>query len=375
MKIAIVMPRGMRFGPEAATSIDLCVRDAVWESRFHETTTVICEEVAQPFPGFKLKTYRKASKITRIREIAGIVRALDPDLIVVQQHLPTASALASKFPNYPVMLHKHNFVTTTSGFRRFRRYRELNKLAGITFVSQAGLDRFALDYPKCRAAKFVALNGLPTQEWAEEAEKLNQIIAVGRIESRKGMVEIADALARVLPDFPEWNAKIIGSMSDEEETNQAFDTAVKGVERLQRTGALSHREVVSAVCSSRIAVVNSREEAFGRVALEGMAGGAALVTTRVGGLREVVGDACVPLLHGSSDEIETGLRALMTDPHRCDRLAEEGRERFQNNFTIKHTASSLDDAYEELTHSRLDSVASYATSREAQIGNRSPSRP
>lgn len=374
MKIAIIMPRGMRFGPESATSIDLCVRDAVAESKFRASTTIICEEIDHPFEGFKILTYGRASKLRRIREVARIVRSIAPDLIVVQQHLPTASALAWQFPDCQVMLHKHNFVATTTGLRRYRRYLELNRLAGITFVSQAGLDRFAIDYPNCQAAKFVALNGLPVEDWGQSIDKINQIIAVGRIESRKGMVEIADALARVLPDYPEWNAKIIGSMSDEEETKEAFDNAIQGVDRLHRTGALSHKEVVSAVCSSKIAVVNSREEAFGRVALEGMAGGAALVTTRVGGLREVVGDVCVPLEDGSPEEIEKNLRALISDPTRREQLAAAGRARFKDNFTIKHTASSLDAVYDELFHARSGSSPGFAATREHSMSESSSYR-
>ena len=47
MKIAVILPRGMHFGPKRATAIDLCVRDFVTFSRFRDTTAIFGEFVGR----------------------------------------------------------------------------------------------------------------------------------------------------------------------------------------------------------------------------------------------------------------------------------------------------------------------------------------
>src|SRR5690606_30964677 len=50
-RIAVVMPRGMSFGPERASSIDLCAHDFITHSRYRASTTVHADEVARPYAG------------------------------------------------------------------------------------------------------------------------------------------------------------------------------------------------------------------------------------------------------------------------------------------------------------------------------------
>lgn len=351
LKIAVILPRGMHFGPRAATSIDLCVRDSVRFSRFAGSTTIICENIDEPFDGFNLEKYAPASKARRVKSVSKIIRSIGPDLIVVHQHLPSAGMIASRFPKIPVLLHKHNFIKATKGFRRFRRYRQMARLAGLVFVSDSCKNRFQDDYPRCRIPRFVARNGLPGDAWSSSPEKRDQIIAVGKIGRGKGMVEIAEALARVLPQHPGWSARIVGPLSDEADTVATFQRTLRGVERLEWVGALSHQAVIAEYLRSRISIVNSRREAFGRVAIEAFAGGTALVSSRVGGLEEVVGDACIPLACGSSDEIAARLDELLLKPERIEELAVAGRRRFERRFTIDRTAKALDDAYCDVTGS------------------------
>ena len=45
MRIAVVMPRNMRFGPGQPTSIDLCAHDFVRRSRYLADTLVVAEAV------------------------------------------------------------------------------------------------------------------------------------------------------------------------------------------------------------------------------------------------------------------------------------------------------------------------------------------
>ncbi|MBY8976983.1 glycosyltransferase family 4 protein [Rhodobacteraceae bacterium NNCM2] len=345
MTIAIVLPRNMHFGPARATSIDLVAHDAVAHSRYRDETVVICQQSDDYYDGFEIRPYPGGSTRARVRQVAEILREIGPSLIVVHQHLPSAAALARIFSETPVILHKHNFIEPVTWFRRMRRYRQLNRLAGIVFVSEACRTDFVRDFPGARARTFVAHNCLVPGDWPPAPEKAREIVAIGRIEHRKGQVEIAEALSRVLPEFPDWRARFIGALEDDAEVATAFRRLVEASPQIDWPGPVPFAEIVAATRRASIAVVNSRKEAFGRVAIEAFAGEAALISSDCGGLKEVIGDAAAILHTGDADEIATHLRDLLGDQAKREELAQKGRQRFEELFTPAVTASQLDDAY------------------------------
>ncbi len=346
MTIAIVLPRNMHFGPARASSIDLVVHDAVAHSRYRDRTVVICQECEAYYEGFEIRPYAGGSTRMRLRAISGILRDLDPRLIVVHQHLPSAAALAQTFARLPVLLHKHNFIDPVTWFRRQRRYRQLNRLAGIVFVSEACRAGFASAFPSATAQTFVAHNCLIPEEWPSGPQKMPEIVAVGRVEPRKGQLEIAEAFQQVLPDFPDWRARFIGAMDEGSGIGAPFKALIDATPQADWIGPVPFREIVAATRRASIAVVNSRKEAFGRVAIEAFAGEAALISSPVGGLGEVIGDAACTLQTGDAAEIAAHLRALLSDAAERQRLAAAGRRRFEERFTPLVTAAQLDAAYD-----------------------------
>ena len=86
--------------------------------------------------------------------------------------------------------------------------------------------------------------------------------------------------------------------------------------------------VLSAMAQSAVTVVPSRwEEPFGMVALEAMACGSALITTRQGGLPEVVGEAAIYVPPGDAAALCYAMVQLPTAPSARGRLSELGRAR------------------------------------------------
>ena len=173
-----VLPRGMRYTQSAATSIDLYVSEMAAHSRFR--VEVIAELSDRPLPAaavHALPRFAFAETQRRSRRVAALVGSLRPAAVVVQQHLPSAAALRVRV-DAPIILQKHNFLRVSRSVSwlrdasHWRRARQLNALAGLTFVSRAVLAEFERDWPEVTiprrrlAARRLALAADPPVERA-----------------------------------------------------------------------------------------------------------------------------------------------------------------------------------------------------------------
>ena len=90
-----VLPRGMRYSLATATSIDLFVCEVAAHSRLRVEVVAESSDPALPAAAIhNLPAFGVAKTLRRARFIADLARGIDPSAIVVQQHLPSAAAVA-----------------------------------------------------------------------------------------------------------------------------------------------------------------------------------------------------------------------------------------------------------------------------------------
>lgn len=346
------MPRAMHFGPEEASSIDLCVHDFVTHSRYRDSTTVIADTVPVPYDDCTISFVPEPfSRHNLVRQLWlwRRLRAMKADLVVVQQHLPTAAMLARLMPDVPVLLHAHNFLKPRTGDgdggdRRFGR------LAGLICVSATVEAAFRRDFPSIRIPAWTIHNGLDMAGWAPAATRAPLILLVARAAPFKGVMEAVEAMLAVLPYHPEWRARVMLSNADD----PAFHAAVlarvaqAAQPRLDIAWQQPFRTVKHWSEQAAIALVPSIWlEPYGRTALEAHAGGAALISSGRGGLREISGEAAAYVEEITPASLAAAISGLITAPAACAALAEAGRRRAVESFDIRIVSSRLDDVYAE----------------------------
>jgi glycosyltransferase involved in cell wall biosynthesis len=360
MHILCFMPRNMRFGPSNATSIDLCVHDLILASRYREETRILCCENETLFPGLHISTYppsidrRKAKKI---KFALAQARSNSADVIVVQQHLPTAAGVARRSP-MPVILHKHNMtkpIPPTGFFNRVRRswrIRQHNALAGIMFVSEACRDEFRADWPEISTPMAVVYNGLDFDQWQPAEHPRNEIICVGRAAPEKGIKDAAEAIVRVLAAEPLWSARFI--LSESQRFPDYLQSVIETLKPVADRTTVELNQTLPVVRQrlqeAAIAIVPSRwEEPFGRTALEAHAAGCAVISSGTGGLREVSGDYALFLPKDfTAKDIADRLEQLVSDEAKRTRLASEGRDYCLQKFALKAVSESADRFYQRI---------------------------
>lgn len=347
MRIAVILPRNMHFGPAGATSIDLCARDAVLHSRHGAQMRIICEAAPGLYDDMPVATFSGRSVDARMRAAARHAEAHDPDLVIVHQHAPSAARLPRLMPGRRVALYLHGMPRPLRGLRRWWRARDYRDLAGLIFVSDAARRAFDALYPPDERPRMIVPNGIDQQLWGtDDARRSDTIIMVGRIEPQKGSLAVAQALAQVLPRHPGWQARFIGPMAGNKAFREAFARTIAPCPAITLTGALPFDAVRDQCRAARIAVLASHGEGFGRVAVEAFAARLALIATRAGGLDEVIGDCALALPAPDPAPVAQALETLIADPALREDLAARGHARFQAHFTTQAFAEAFDAAVE-----------------------------
>lgn len=347
-----VLPRGMRFDRDNATSIDLFVSEVASHSRF--STRIFAEHTGEPLPAaelIRLPRHRFADTFQRARFVAGHAARGRADLILVQQHLPCAAAMASRVQG-PVVLQKHNFVRPPrrggwlAGMSEQRHVGQLRSLAGITFVSEAVLRDFEHNWPDATMPRCIIPNGIDLTAWSPSPVREQTILVVGRATAEKGLRESAQALASVLTAHPGWTTTFVASEGDRNaEYLRSVQSALAPLgPRARLLQNLPASEVRRLNEKAAIAIVPSIwQEPFGRTCLEAHAGGAAVISSGTGGLPEISGEHALYLPAVTPDVIAEAVGHLIREDARRNELARGGEARVHRLFALSRIAGSLDD--------------------------------
>lgn len=373
---AFVLSRSRHFGPQRATSVDLCTETLVADSRFRADSIVIGPHIDKPFKHLSFiggssidwqSTRKRVPAIKRMLEEHGATVA------VVQEHLPTAAQLASSWAG-PVILQTHNYqaVDFTGGIiptaaRRWYRARRYIRLAGLTHVSAACQHHFQTAWPDITTQQTIVPNALMFDNWTPRVERSAKILCVGRASEEKGILLAAQGIATALRQHTDWCAEFILSEVHRfpEYINQVrqalLPLGTRGLIHIQRP----FDYVKSAYEDAAIAIVPSKwNEPFGRTALEAHAGGACLISSGTGGLGSVSGpDGAYYLPETTPDAISRAVTELISAPALRHAVAIRGRSYASAHYDISVVAPKYDDWIAAIAR------AWHARSRNSAIAN------
>src|SRR5438552_11616980 len=211
----------------------------------------------------------------------------------------------------------------------------------------------------------VVMHGVDTDRYAPPADraaafaeaKLPGRYAIGcfgRVRAQKGSDVFVDAMCRLLPNYPDFTAVMVGAIVPEQ---QGFaDDLRKKIEaaglqsRIVITGELEIEEVQRWYRRLTIYAFTSRNEGFGLTLIEAMSSGAALVASRAGAAGLVVEDGVTGVLTppGDVDALVAALEPLMRDPAAATAMGARARARVEEKFSLDAEANRIADVYRTL---------------------------
>lgn len=177
---------------------------------------------------------------------------------------------------------------------------------------------------------------------------------VGRLEPYKGGLIALRAFLDASSQTPaEASLEVIGDGSDAEAMRREVGLSTTS-HRVVFTGALPQDQTLERIGKMDIMLVPSMttpswKEQFGRVAVQAMAAGAAVIASDSGSLREVIGDCGILVPEGDVDALAGALQRLLEDPARLTSLREAGRSRAAKRFSWEAVARGVNQMYHELS--------------------------
>lgn len=248
---------------------------------------------------------------------------------------PLAYTLSEGF--IPILYSVYSFLRKELGDRpepelqaQFKIQEELlMRCQRIQLISQSERNYLAGRFPQYLFKTEVLPLGisLPLERW--QHANAHEFLYVGRLSDYKGIEDLIKAMYLIRHSGRQIYLNIVGKGPDYYEAylRQLVKSMNLGV-CVQFHGWKPSSEVRQLMERAACLVVPSRREAYGLVALEGMAIGTPLIASRAGGLEELVSNSCALTFEaGNVTQLSDVLRIALDNPSLLRSLAARGRER------------------------------------------------
>ncbi|WP_423391700.1 glycosyltransferase [Burkholderia sp. LMG 21824] len=182
-----------------------------------------------------------------------------------------------------------------------------------------------------------------------------EVLFVGRLEPRKGIDVLLEAMPVVLDAVPDVRFRIVGDDSlklpDGRTYKEAFQKQhgkSRWRDRIRFDGRIDDAALHEAYATCDVFVAPSRFESFGLVFLEAMRVGKPVIGCSAGGMPEVVEHDVNGLLvpPGDADALAQAILRLVRDPAERVAMGERGRQIFETRFTADEMAGKSLELYE-----------------------------
>jgi glycosyltransferase involved in cell wall biosynthesis len=224
----------------------------------------------------------------------------------------------------------------------------------LTAPSQAVIDLTRTWLTLKDANPFVIPNPVDEQKFRPSTfERKNSIVYTGRLERRKGVHVIAEAIPMVLEKFPAAEFLFLGSDGTDRDGVNWRDKLLSSLEADQRKQLAfeqkSRDSLVHAYQEAAMCILPSVWENFPYALLEAMSCGTPVIASNAGGFPELIEDGVSGFLVPVNDAKALAARIieLLEAPSLRARIGDHARQRVETLFSPRQVVPPMIAAYEQ----------------------------
>jgi glycosyltransferase involved in cell wall biosynthesis len=292
--------------------------------------TVVHLVLAYPIGKYQLAAALMA-RIRRRRLI--ITHQLALDIATVRASRIRKAVWAGLFRCYSRMAAVH-IASSHAGAELLTRHYAFPADRVLLIYNGADLRLFVplADMQRLQARQAIAAAVRATGPW----ENILLVCTVARLNPQKGLFDLIDAAAEVLPNVPDARFLIVG---DGELRGQLEERVARlGLsDTILFAGSRPLAQIATWLGATDLFVLPSHDEGLPLALLEAMAAGCPVVATAVGGVGEVVADESVGILvpPRQAQRLAVALRRLLDDGARRTAMGLAARERVTATFDVE----------------------------------------
>jgi UDP-glucose:(glucosyl)LPS alpha-1,2-glucosyltransferase len=361
-RIAIILPLREHFRLTDAGAVALTVKDFYLASRYqHEL--VVFGGYFDHFPDINYHYIQSGFWGIFGQNLAYAKRCIHElatsqiKIVEVHNRVHLALRIKKALPHLQVTLYLHNDPHPMAGLVKVRERNHVLEQLDLVYCVSHYVQMRLLEglEAKLLTRSRVIYNAIPLNYSTDYKNRQLWIVYAGRFVAQKGVLELAKALASLLPRFPDWKVVFLGAKGFGHQAGQSkYEQAVYAelahvAGQIDFRGHVQHDEVMNVFNQASIAVIPSIDaEAFGRTTLEAMDSGCAVISSTVGGLKEVAGDAAVLMESVSPNALSDALSLLIRDHTLRHDCALKCRLYARSKFSLSEQSSNLDTSRLEL---------------------------
>jgi glycosyltransferase involved in cell wall biosynthesis len=225
-------------------------------------------------------------------------------------------------------------------------HRLLTQSIAVASVSKYTADKTALylDYHQPITSLY---NGIKHIQVPDVSKVKGRVIFTGTLVEKKGIYQLVKAWNKVHEQMPWAELFIFGKGNIEKIKSELNDNAIKSV---HFKGHVSFNELLKELASAELAIFPSFAEAFALAPMEAMACGTAVIySTYTSGPELITHGVDGWLVDPSAiNEIFAAVVSLLNDGKLRNRLAEAGKKRVNEHFSIEKVAEKHEQYYQQI---------------------------
>jgi len=277
------------------------------------------------------------------------------DLIHSNSSLVFIGALLKIFMRKPHVWHLREFGRNDYDLKFMLNKKSVNYFyskADVLIAISESIEKYYKE-KICPSANFILVyNGVDEKEivYREPTNKgKTAICIVGGISESKNQIELIEAAKNITQYTTDFFIDIIGG------GNHNYENYLKDVVKKSGLKDIIHftgstLAIGSILQNYEIGIVTSKNEAFGRVIIEYMLAGLAVVASNTGACLELITHGETGLLYngGSSKDLSDKIRLLIENDSLKKKIVNNAYDLASNNFTAKMNATNIYQIYQQL---------------------------
>lgn len=240
-----------------------------------------------------------------------------------------------------IILHLHpthfcDFFSNTIGLRKKYIVSVLKHIDAFVVLSEESRNFFSAYYPDTPI--YVVENPINISEMSNRSgvarEECN-LLYLGCLIRPKGVYDLVDAIELVVLHYPEIHLDFYGDREVDELRRYVEDKKLS--KNISVNGWIMFEEKIEALYRHTLLILPSYSEGIPNVILEAMATKLPIISTAVGGLREILidGENCVVTDAGSPEDLSEKILMCLRDEHLRERISHSAYLEVERKYDVK----------------------------------------